>query len=112
MPYCYGGSDSCTAFYYGWRRAGEHWFARFVWLESVIAGFTFLRQESNDRLIGAWWSDQMVPVAPQQPPTSEGEPVRWERLDAPVPRWAQRFFAETYTPELAEHLKRRSESSD
>ena len=109
VPYCFGGDETCTAFYYGWRRAGDHWFARFIWMEAQIAGFTFLRQVSTDRLVGAWWGHDSthLPDAPDRPPHYAGEPVVWERLPAAnEPPWVEHFF-ETYLPDLAERLRRR-----
>jgi len=56
MPYCYGGNDRLTSVFYGWKKIGEFWFARFCWLTAETSGYAFLKQESVDLLTGAWWA--------------------------------------------------------
>jgi nucleoside 2-deoxyribosyltransferase len=94
-PYCYGGNDHLTSAYYGWKRIGEFWFARFCWLTADISGFAFLKQESVDLLTGAWWGDDEAKEIPEIPNLRSGVPVRWERKrDVQIPGWALRFFEE------------------
>jgi nucleoside 2-deoxyribosyltransferase len=94
-PYCFGGNDKLTGFYYDWRRTGEYWFTRFRWFRKNISGFVFLRHESPDTLRGAWWHDDAVVEIPQGILKESGIPVKWERIrGGVVPLWAERFFEE------------------
>ena len=52
-PYCFTGNDELTGVYFAWRRVGDYWFARYRWLDATPIGFTFLRDESIDKLTGA-----------------------------------------------------------
>jgi hypothetical protein len=72
VPYCYGGNESVIGVYFGWKRAGEYWFARFAWLDRSFTGFAFLKHEALDRLTGAWWSDNGRARAPSAPPDAVG----------------------------------------
>jgi hypothetical protein len=93
VPYCYMDNNEITGVYYGWRRLGEYWFGRFVWLEGNISGFTFLKQETLNSLSGAWWYDDEVDLIPNAPPAQEGVPVRWDRESlAEFPEWALQLF--------------------
>jgi hypothetical protein len=84
VPYCYGGNDRLVGVYFGWKRIGEHWFARFTWLDREIAGFAFLKQESLDVLTGAWWYDDekmrglFTSASILAPPDPGGLPSRWK----------------------------------
>lgn len=100
-PYCYEGDDELTAAYFGWRRAGDYWFARYQWRDETItgrlSGFTFLRFESSDRLTGAWWSTSQEDshAALELPPDHEGTAQEWVRSSSTVtPPWAEAFFAD------------------
>ena len=93
VPYCFGGNHDLTGVYFGWKRIGEHWFARFSWLNREIAGFVFLRQVSNDVLSGAWWYDREGLPAPTTPPESAGSQLTLQRRpDVAAPTWAAKFL--------------------
>jgi nucleoside 2-deoxyribosyltransferase len=107
-PYCYGGNDHLTSVYYGWKKIGEFWFARFRWLMTDISGFAFLKQESMNVLTGAWWADDEVKEIPESPNLRSGVQARWERrTDAEVPGWALRFFDEVRREGVVNRLTRR-----
>jgi hypothetical protein len=98
VPYCYMGNDGLTSVYYGWKRTGDYWFARYCWLITQMSGFAFLKQESLDLLTGAWWSDIGSLQVPETPDFGSGIPVRWERIsNAQPPDWATQFFEEVRT---------------
>ena len=100
-PYCYQGNHKLTGAYYGWKKAGAYWFARFSWLSqssSPPAGFAFLLHESVNLMHGAWWgnetNDDALPT-PTVPPPHSGVEATWRRdSDLGVPKWAQSFFDE------------------
>src|SRR6185503_14363559 len=49
VPYCFGGNGKLTSVFYGWKRIGDLWFARFCWLtKKNVAGYTFLKRDSID----------------------------------------------------------------
>jgi hypothetical protein len=88
-PYCYMGNDHLTGIYFGWRRTGDYWFARYRWLTGDISGFSFLKRDSTDSLIGAWWSSEHEVQNSESPPRFAGVPARWIRIqDNDVPVWA------------------------
>ena len=104
-PYCYGGNDRLTGVYFGWRRTGDYWFARYMWLGSDISGFSFLAMQSLDLLRGAWWSSEDEAQNPTAPPRSTGVPARWVRQPtAETPIWAQELFREIEREGLASVL--------
>jgi hypothetical protein len=93
MPYCYSGNESLTSVYYGWKKAGDLWFARFRWMKAHISGFVFLKLESVDLLTGAWWVDDESRKIPENPMPGLGVSLRWERdRHAQIPDWAVQFF--------------------
>jgi hypothetical protein len=93
MPYCYGGIGGLSSVYYGWKRVGEFWFARYCWLGGGMSGFAFLKQESVELLVGAWWSDDGSRGVPESPNFASGVPSRLERQsDVATPDWALEFF--------------------
>jgi hypothetical protein len=105
VPYCFSGNDQLTAVYYNWRRAGDYWFAKFVWLDPEISGFAFLRQESLDVLTGAWWSDYDMNAIPDAPPPQAGVSFQWDRQkDMEVPNWALQFLADVQKMGLANRI--------
>ena len=92
-PYCYTANTAITGAYFGWRKTGLYWFARYAWLATELSGFTFLRQESVDVLRGAWWGDEEGLGDPTAPPDTVGVPSSWRRkANVPFPRWAVRFL--------------------
>jgi hypothetical protein len=94
-PYCFGGNHCLTSAYYGWKKMGEFWFARFCWLTRDISGFTFLKPEAAEKLVGAWWTDDESEEIPERPNMASGVSVRWERISQPrSPDWALQFFEE------------------
>jgi hypothetical protein len=112
-PYSFGGDDRLTSVYYGWKKIGEFWFARFCWLTKNmltknISGFAFLKQESVDLLTGAWWGDDEEKEIPEIPNFHSGVPARWERRrDAQIPGWALQFFEEVRREGVVNRLNRR-----
>lgn len=92
-PYCYGGNADLTAVYYGWRRIGEYWFAKYKWLETDISGFAFLRMQSVDLMNGAWWSSEQEVSYQKAPPKSAGVTSTWIRKKkSRTPKWAAALF--------------------
>src|SRR5262249_6845373 len=88
-PYCFCGNDRLTSAYYGWKKIGEFWFARFCWLTTDISGFAFLKHESVDLMTGAWWGDDDAKEIPESPNFGSGVSILWERkADAQFPGWA------------------------
>ena len=107
VPYCYHGNHELTGIYYGWRKTGEYWFARFCWLNGDVSGFAFLKQESIDTLTGSWWLTDDVDTIPNAPIQGSGVTTRWERKPFNFPKWANRFLKEVQEEGLASHLTRR-----
>ena len=108
VPYCYAGDDELTGVYFGWRKTGDYWFARFIWLRQPVSGFAFVKVESVDTMTGAWWHDHEVAATPSAPPPQAGVSARWERLPGePFPAWATRFLDEVREEGLASRLTRR-----
>lgn len=101
-PYCFGGNTDMTGVYFGWRRTGEYWFARYQWLHSRLSGFTFLRMESFERMTGAWWSSEQENHGADAPPPSAGVAANWvKQTGTPTPPWAETFFHEAERQGLA-----------
>jgi hypothetical protein len=95
-PYCFASDDHLTGVYFGWRKTGEYWFARYAWLNKRLSGFSFLKEESVDLLSGAWWEDDYdQPATPNLPPDKKGVLATWDRIPAKqFPDWANTFFAD------------------
>jgi hypothetical protein len=108
-PYCYKGNDHLSSAYYGWKRIGEYWFARFSWFEQPISGFSFRKPDSVDKLTGAWWTDDEFPLPiPEIPNLSSGVWSCWKRQKkATVPEWALRFFDEVQREGVVSRMTRR-----
>lgn len=107
-PYCFGGNDNLTGVYFGWQRTGEYWFARYIWMEADLSGFSFLRMESVDRMRGAWWSSEYEHMSSDEPPRSAGVPANWIRKpQAVAPAWAEEFFQKVQREGLASILTKR-----
>jgi hypothetical protein len=112
-PYCFGGDDSLTGVYFGWQRTGDYWFARYMWLEADLSGFSFLRMESVDRMKGAWWSSEYEKASLETPPRSAGVPANWIRkTGGDAPGWAEEFFGRVQREGLASILTKRSELAE
>lgn len=93
VPYCFRGDDELTGVYYGWKRTGDYWFARYQWLERPISGFTFLKREAVDILQGAWWGSEDEVDNTDIPPSNSGVRSNFEfRAKKETPAWAQMFF--------------------
>jgi hypothetical protein len=106
-PYCYLGDTELTGVYFGWRRTGDYWFARYQWLEESLSGFSFLRRESVDSLTGAWWSSEHEPESIDLPPRGSGVPAHWvHRPNKETPAWAEVFFQKVEREGLASCLVR------
>lgn len=107
-PYCYGGNSDLTGVYFGWRKTGEYWFARYQWVISDISGFSFLRMDSLEKMSGAWWSSKHETQMDDAPPQSAGEPATWvKQAQTPTPCWAEDFFQEVEQHGLASLLAKR-----
>ena len=107
VPYCYYGNHELTGVFYGWRKVGEHWFARFEWLDGSNSGFLFLKQESLDLLTGAWWNETEDVQPSALPPMKSGIPATWERKSVmEYPPWATQFIAEVRQEGLEGRLAR------
>jgi hypothetical protein len=106
-PYCYGGDNDLTGIYFGWRRIGEYWFARYQWVHSNLSGFSFLRMDSVGKMSGAWWSSDQEAHSAEAPPRSAGVPSSWvEQLGAATPQWAEDVFQAVEQEGLASFLAR------
>lgn len=106
-PYCYKGDYDLNGVYYGLRLVGEHWFARFRWLDGSFSGFSFLKLESPDLVTGAWWHDHEVrEVDITTPPPISGVPMTWERRHVTeYPAWATGFIEDVRREGLDEAFK-------
>lgn len=103
--YCFGGNDELTGVYFAWRRTGDHWFARYQWVEASLSGFSFLRRDSIDTLTGAWWSAEEADLSSDIPPRGAGVPSTLVRQkDGKIAPWAQAFFKEVESKGLASCL--------
>jgi hypothetical protein len=104
FAYCFGGNDKLTGHYFGWREAGESTLvARFQWANGALAGFTYLKRVSEDRLEGGWWSalkDMPEPVVgPQAPPVRMVSSIWVRQPDGESPpEWAESFFGLARAP--------------
>jgi nucleoside 2-deoxyribosyltransferase len=108
VPYCFKGNDNLTGTFYGFKRTGEYWFARFRWLRQAVSGFAFLKQESLNLVTGAWWMDDEVEQIPEAPALGSGVPICLERKkDAQFPHWALSFFEEVSREGVVARLARR-----
>ena len=105
-PYCYGANDRLTGVYFGWRRIGEYWYARYQWFEQNISGFSFLRMESLDTMSGAWWYAEDENGEDGPPPLNGGEAAHWVKHTEVAPSWAEEFFREVEEQGLASLLAR------
>jgi hypothetical protein len=104
-PYCFRGNGKLTGVYFGWRRIGDYWFARYQWINSDISGFSFLKMESSEALTGAWWDAEDESEELNRPPKHNGVPANWTRQDdIPAPSWAEDFFQEVEEEGLASLL--------
>jgi len=106
-PYCYMGNEHLTGLYFGWRRTGDYWFARYRWITADISGFSFLKRDSTDSMLGAWWSSEHEIDGSEMPPKFEGVPAKWVRLkDSDAPPWAKDAFREIEREGLASYFAR------
>jgi len=103
-PYCYGGNNRLTAYYYDWRELDEYVFARFKWLSGSIKGFTFLKLKGNNLLQGAYWHEDDVNHVPNTPPLTSGNRITWFRSRRKPPLWAVAFFEQVMRGEVSEFI--------
>lgn len=104
-PYCYGGNTNLTGVYFGWRRTGEYWFARYQWIDADLSGFSFLRMDSLEQMSGAWWSSEEEVHGADAPPKNAGVTANWiKQTDTPTPYWAEEFFLAVEREGLASFL--------
>lgn len=107
-PYCYGDNSQLTGVYFGWRRIGEYWFARYQWINANLSGFTFLKMESLDKMNGAWWSSEDETNEDNAPPRNDGVPAHWiKQAGSTTLSWAEDFFCEVEEEGLASLLAKR-----
>lgn len=107
-PYCFSGDSDLTGIYFGWRRTGEYWFARYQWVNTDISGFSFLRMESLEQMSGAWWSSEQEAHGGEVPPRSAGVPACWvKQSETSTPLWALELFQEVEREGLASWLAKR-----
>jgi nucleoside 2-deoxyribosyltransferase len=104
VPYCFRGDDRLSSAFYGWKRVGEFWFARFRWFTTDLTGFVFLKDESSDLLTGGWWTSddsEMMDI----PDFGSGISARLERRSkTQFPDWALRFLEEVQRDGVAKRL--------
>lgn len=106
-PYCFMGNDHLAGIYFGWRRIGDYWFARYKWVDDDISGFTFLKRESSEKLDGAWWSSEHEIMDREAPPKYSGVPSKWHRQpDEFTPDWAEELFNKIKKEGLASYFER------
>ena len=106
-PYCFRGNESLTGIYFGWRRTGDYWFARYRWVNAGISGFSFLKRNSADSLVGAWWSSEHEVTGSENPPKFAGVPATWVRVgDSEFPSWADDAFKDVEREGLAGYFAR------
>jgi len=62
IPYLYRNFLGCPAHYYKCKLIGNTFFGKFEWVPSGdISGYTFLKIESEDVLVGGWWLSHDIP---------------------------------------------------
>ena len=93
-PYCYGGDDHLSGIYYDWVPVEDWFYARFMWANAPIRGFSFLQPEGPDDMKGAWWYDGTAKDDPYaRPDTRTGWQSHWCRMPrASTPAWAQELI--------------------
>jgi hypothetical protein len=101
MPYCYEDDTHLTGHYYNLRLIGETLFGRYKWFDSFVEGYFYLKAESNNKLIGGWWSSYGLPTeivhdisrlnasVPKMVETS----LDREPKERQFPLWAEEYFA-------------------
>src|SRR5260370_7041225 len=106
-PYCYCGNSELTGVYFGWRKVGGFWFARFQWIGNELSGFEFLKQESFNNLKGAWWLEVELQQSYEAPPAKSGVPTSWDRLkNIEFLLWPSRVFEDARSEGLSSRLAR------
>ncbi len=112
-PYCFDGNEALTGIYFGWKRIGDYWFARYQWVGLEISGFAFHKPDSPDSIVGAWWLSEHEDYDGMVPPAQEGRHSRWVRLkDSSTPYWAKNALKEIKGVGVANYLRPRGESTD
>jgi len=100
MPYLYTNDPHCSAHYYNCKLIGNTLFARFEWFSENISGYTVLKIESEDELVGGWWYSRDVPEEIRRNISLMSEtipgmvPVRWKRIKEKrsEPKWIREYF--------------------
>jgi hypothetical protein len=92
--YCFEGNNELSGIYYDWRLRGDWIFARYAWCREPIAGFSFLKAESDTLLAGSWWYDTDADGTAEFPPNPQsGYEAVWERLgEDKVRPWVDAAF--------------------
>jgi hypothetical protein len=105
-PYCFEGNDELTGVFFGWRRTGDYWFARFRWVRMSISGFCFLRRDTVDTLTGTWWAGAETDLTGDTPPRGAGSPITLVRqTNGKTPSWAEVFFEDVKRDGLTSYLE-------
>jgi hypothetical protein len=61
IAYCYGGNSELSSRFYNCKIIGDTLFARFKWFKAPVSGYTFLKVESENKLVGGWWYSEDLP---------------------------------------------------
>ena len=100
MPYLYTNDPDCPAHHYNCKLIGNTLFARFEWFSEDISGYTVLKIESEDKLVGGWWYSHSIPDEIRSNMTLISEtipgmvPERWKRIKEKrsEPKWVREYF--------------------
>ncbi len=100
IPYRYMNGPGGSAHYYKCKLIGNTLFGRFEWFSHAFSGYTFLKIESEDELVGGWWSSQDIPldlrdnIALISEKTPGMVPIKWKRIKEKItePGWIREYF--------------------
>ncbi len=100
MPYLFSNNPLCPAHYYNCKLIGNTLFARFEWDSGDISGYTFLKIESEDELVGGWWFSEDIPQEIRNNIFLISEkipgmvPIDWKRIKEKKtePKWIREYF--------------------
>lgn len=100
FAYCYAGNSRLSSRFYNCKVIGDTLFARFKWFHAPISGYTFLKVESENKLVGGWWYSEDIPdeslndisnINASIPDMHKSILKRKTNIDE-FPLWAERFF--------------------
>ncbi len=106
MPYSYGSDSYLTGLYYNCRLIGETLFSRFKWLDISrwfalgTSGYSFLKIESENKLVGGWWfsDDISSDLANDFSRLNDSVPgmtmsiLKRHSANKQFPSWAEKYF--------------------